>query len=173
MISQFDEIFCSFPIEWNWQSHSMLLVFFTHPKVCTCEVLTVHVCRVENRIIWLSTSSFSKNWDIILPLFLRQKVFILVHGLEIEYPYLLFDPLPHFVGLVFCFAINSKKYFSVCPKNWQVRKNVWVVPSVKYSANENTWWFQPELWNYYLITYHTNSILHHCYQNQTSCRETQ
>ena len=41
-------------------------------------------------------------------------------------------------------------------------KNFWVVPSVKYFANENTWWFQPaELCNYYLITYHTNFILHY------------
>ena len=132
MISQFDEIFCSFPIEWNWQSHSMLLVFFTHPKVCTCEVLTVHVCRVENRIIWLSTSSFSKNWDIILPLFLRQKVFILVYGLEIKYPYLLFDPLPHFVGWEFCIAINFTKYFPYAQKigksekmfGWSLQSNI-------------------------------------------------
>ena len=117
--------------------------------------MTVHVCRVENRIIWLSTSSFSKNWDIILPLFLRQRVkFILVLCLEIEY-----------IFLIHChiFAINFTKYFSICPKKLaSPKKMFWVVPSVKYFANENTWWFQlAELCNYYLITYHTNFILHY------------
>ena len=152
----------------------MLLVLFTHPKVCTCEVLTVHVCRVENRIIWVSTSSFSKNWDIILPLFLRQKVFILVHGLEIEYPYLVVDPLPHFVGLEFCIAINFTKYFSVCPKNWQVRKNVLGGPFSQIFCK----------WIYMMISTRPLQLLPNnipyqlhftkcCYQNQTSCRETQ
>ena len=56
----------------------------------------------------------------------------------------------------------SQNIFPYAQKNWQVRKNVWVVPSVKYFANENTWWFQQaELCNYYLITYHTNFILHY------------
>ena len=133
--------------------------FFTHPKVCTCEVLTVHVCRVENRIIWLSTSSFSKNWDIILPLFSQAKGIYSCTWSRNKISMPPFWSTATFCGMRILHCNQFHKIFSVCPKNWQVRKNVWVVPSVKYFANGYTWWFQPDLCNYYLITSHTNFIL--------------